>query len=176
MSNELISIYLYSTIAQTLGALIGIGIIVLTFQAQWSNNRREELREHLCRLGNELSNQLQIGNFDYVGSDVTLVQRINTGIDKLPDTDIRKKELKEYLVKYQGFKPVISNALFVICLIISLATITGAVACIFCLKSVGSSYTLIILIGFFASIILYSLLALQVVRMITKGIFRSKNP
>ena len=91
MSNELISVYLYSTIAQTLGALIGIGIIVLTFQAQWSNNRREELRKHLCRFGNELSDRLHIGNFDYVGSDVTLVKRINTAIDRLPDTDIRKK-------------------------------------------------------------------------------------
>jgi ABC-type multidrug transport system fused ATPase/permease subunit len=170
MSSELISIYLYSTIAQTLGALIGIGIIVLTFQAQWSNNRRRELQEHLRRLGNELAKDVGGLSFDNVGSDHTLISRLKELADDLRDSDTRKSEVREYLRLYRDFKPVISSALFIIGLVVSLTTAGSAIVCIFLIEHMCLLYSMFILVGFAASLVIYFILALKIARSIKKDL------
>ncbi|RJP62098.1 MAG: hypothetical protein C4541_00765 [Candidatus Auribacter fodinae] len=121
-------LYFYSATAQTLGTMLGIGIVALTFFASWVTQQKNRLREPV----------ISILQYHYGHSTVFTEGKTHKLIEDFLNS-FRNKEIEEteqaridICKEYQSMKITIPQKTYIVGVSVSLATIV--VSLFMCLK------------------------------------------
>ena len=156
-------LYFFSATAQTLGALLGIGIVSLTFYAQWLSKKRQELLNDLADIAASLmadvrffkAKQIQYkNNITKMFNDVENQGRtLQTAMGDEQEVFINKKK------EYNKLKIAIPFGCFVFCTIVCSATI---IICLISILYVEDIFDWIWKYYFIKSVIILSVLSLGI--------------
>ncbi len=119
-------LYFYSATAQTLGAVLGIGIVALTFYTEWMNQKKIHLRDMVKGILNQFA--YDVGKYS---PECKFLEKIDVLVDKLKNTKNignQEKEFMDTLIQYQSLQILIPKKLFFLGLIITLLTIICSLA------------------------------------------------